>query len=70
MFDKLKAMLHDELDRIQQDGEMDDTVLDHIDKIAHALKCLATYEAMEKAERSIDDRYRDDRRRSDWRPRY
>ena len=71
MYDKLKDMLHDELSRIQDEGELSETSLDHADKIVHTLKCLATYEAMERAERSREDRYRDDdRRRSDWRSRY
>ena len=71
MYEKLKDMLHDELTRIQDEGELSETSLDHADKIVHTLKCLATYEAMERAERSREDRYRDDdRRRSDRRSRY
>ena len=44
---KLKAMLHDELDRIADKDELNPSSLDMVDKLAHALKCIATVEAME-----------------------
>lgn len=43
----LKDMLHAELDRIQEKGDLSATSLEHADVIVHTLKCLATYEAME-----------------------
>ena len=72
MYDRLKDMLHDELDRIQNDGDLTDTSLDHADKIVHALKSIATIEAMERSQ-DRPDRYRDDRSRDryeDYRRRY
>jgi len=56
MYAKLKDMLHKELDRIEESGDLSAASLAHVDTIAHALKCLATYEAME--ERSSDRSYR------------
>ena len=50
MFEVLYDALHRELDKIAQkydDGnELTAQDLEHIDKMAHALKCIATYEAM------------------------
>lgn len=67
MYGKLKDMLHKELDHIEESGELTAATLAHVDTIAHALKCLATYEAMEeRSDRSYRsrDRYdRDDYRR-------
>ena len=66
MYSKLKDMLHKELDKIEDSGELTAASLAHVDTIAHALKCLATYEAMEErsGSRSRDrDYYRDDYRR-------
>ena len=52
---KLKAMLHDELDRIADKDELNPSSLDMVDKLAHALKCIATVEAMEDAGYSEHD---------------
>ena len=51
MFERLCDTLHREMEIIEDkyaDGKTPMTAqdLEHIDKIAHALKCLATYEAM------------------------
>lgn len=46
-FNRLKDMLEGELDRIQSKGEINTSSLEQADKIAHTLKCLATYETME-----------------------
>ena len=62
MYDKLKDMLRDELDRIQDDGDLNDDTLDHANKITHTLKSIATIEAMERSQDRGSDRYRDDRR--------
>ena len=51
MFDGIVEAMHRELEHIEQklsDGKtsMSNSDLDDVDKLAHALKCLATYEAM------------------------
>ena len=46
---KLKAMLHDELDRIADKDELNMQSLEMVDKIAHSLKCIETVQAMEEA---------------------
>ena len=50
MFDIICDALHREMEKLAQkydDGnELTSQELDHIDKMAHALKCIATYEAM------------------------
>ena len=51
MFDRICDALHEEMEQIQQklsDGKTRMSVqdLDEIDKIAHALKCIKTYDAM------------------------
>ena len=59
MYRKLKEMLHKELDQIEDSGELTASTLAHVDTIAHALKCIATYEAMEdRSSRRSDDDYR------------
>ena len=45
----LKEMLHAELERIQSKGELDMSILEQIDKLAHSLKDILTVEAMEDA---------------------
>lgn len=45
----LKEMLHAELERIQTKGELDMSILEQIDKLAHSLKDILTVEAMEDA---------------------
>ena len=77
-YDELKELLHAELKRIEQTGELTTTSLDHADKLAHCLKSILTIEAMEDAgerhrryddgyesrsRRGMTDRYRDDYRR-------
>ena len=62
MFDKACDSLHMELDQIEQklaDGKtrMTNQDLADIDKIAHALKCLATYEAMKGGSEYGGDSY-------------
>ena len=47
-FRKLKDMLETELEHIEERGELSAGSLAQADTIAHALKCLATYEAMEE----------------------
>ena len=68
MFDIIVDALHHEMDLLCEkydDGKISMTGqdLEHIDKIAHALKCLATYEAMK-------ERPRRSRYDSDYRSRY
>lgn len=46
-FKRLTDMLEQELDRIESRGELTAGSLAQADTIAHTLKCLATYEAME-----------------------
>ena len=55
MFDVICDVLHREMETIEDkyaDGKtpMNGQDLEHIDKMAHALKCLATYEAMKASE--------------------
>lgn len=45
---ELKKMLNEELEHIQQRGELSAASLAQADTIAHTLKCLATVEAMDK----------------------
>lgn len=69
----LKEMLHAELERIQTKGELDMSILEQADKLAHTLKDILTIEAMEDRdsrgyeERSHGSRYRDMGRFSDRR---
>jgi len=67
MYDRLKDMLHDELDRIQDNGDINETSLQHINLITHSLKSIATIEAMERSSHDRSDRYRDDYRGRDYR---
>ena len=51
MFEGICEMLHRELDQLEEkyskgNGQMNMQDLEEIDKASHALKCLATYEAM------------------------
>ena len=50
MFEGIKEALHHEMDQLDEKfaggAQMSGQELDHIDKMAHALKSLATYEAM------------------------
>ena len=66
MFEGIKDTLHGELRDLENkfaNGEnLTVTDLDQIDKMAHALKCLATYEAMENAEPRSRARYTRDSR--------
>ena len=67
---ELKDMLHAELERIQQKGELSAASLAQADTIAHTLKDLATVEAMENSGYSekYAERYRyDDGSRRDRR---
>ena len=54
MFEIICDALHSEMEKLAQkydDGnELTAQDLDHIDKMAHALKCIATYEAMKGEE--------------------
>ena len=69
MFDIICDALHREMEKLAQkydDGnELTAQELDHIDKMAHALKCITTYDAMvgdggyERRSRT-SGRYRDD----------
>ena len=68
MFDNLCETLHRELkdmdNKYADDIALSEQDLDHIDKMAHALKCIVTYDAMtgdgyERRTRSTG-RYRDD----------
>lgn len=51
MFEGICAALHREMEQLDekfsQGSPMNGQELDHIDKMAHALKSLATYEAMQ-----------------------
>lgn len=51
MFEGICAALHREMEQLDekfsQGASMNGQELDHIDKMAHALKSLATYEAMQ-----------------------
>lgn len=50
MFEGICEALHREMDQIEEKvsngGQLSGQDLEHIDKMAHALKSLATYEAM------------------------
>lgn len=50
-------MLHAELNRIQQKGELSAASLAQADTIAHTLKDISTVEAMEKAEGGYSENY-------------
>ena len=56
MYETICMKLHEELARIEEkyrsrgDAEMSSADLEIVDKISHALKSLATYEAMEGAQ--------------------
>lgn len=55
MFDELCEVLHREMAQLEEKyagGKvpMNGSDLEHIDKMAHALKCLATYEAMKSGD--------------------
>lgn len=68
----LKEMLNAELERIQSKGELDMSILEQADKLAHTLKDILTVEAMEDRdtryeERGHGSRYRDSGRFSDRR---
>lgn len=62
MFEGICDILHREMEMFEEkysDGKttMVPQDLAHIDTIAHALKCLATYEAMKGAEYRSKSRY-------------
>ena len=69
MFDNICETLHRELkemdDKYADDIALSEQDLEHIDKMAHALKCITTYDAMvgdggyERRSRT-SGRYRDD----------
>lgn len=48
-YEGLTEMLHAELDRIQERGELSAASLAQADTIAHTLKDIATFEAMEES---------------------
>lgn len=56
MFDSIYDAIHREMDGIAEkysNGvQLSEKDLDMVDKMAHALKCLATYEAMNSRSRS------------------
>ena len=58
MYNKICETLHRELDmlteRFENGAGMSVSDLDMIDKASHALKCLATYEAMTGGDRDYD----------------
>ena len=66
MFEIICDALHHEMEKIAQkydDGnELTEQDIGHIDMMAHALKCIATYDAMQGEGRSRErysrDRYR------------
>lgn len=53
MFEAICEALHHEMDtmgdKFDKGDAMSNADLDHIDKMAHALKCIATYETMKGA---------------------
>ena len=55
MFDKIYETIHRELDKLDEKyaagAQMTGKDLEDIDLMAHAIKCLATYEAMTEADR-------------------
>ena len=67
MFEVIKDVLHKELDKLEEKYDLDEQTmtsqdLEHIDMMVHALKSIATYEAMQgegrTRERYPRDRYR------------
>ena len=55
MFDGIVDAIHREMETLEDryakgDRQMTDTDLNAVDKMAHALKCIATYDAMIRAE--------------------
>ena len=65
MFDGICEALHRELDNYDNKlmggkAPMSSQDLDNIDRMAHALKSLATYSAMKGEDRRIYSRYRED----------
>lgn len=66
MFEGICDAIHDELHDLEakyaEGGKLTEQELEHIDTMAHALKCLKTYEAM--AEYGDYDRYPRGRRPS------
>ena len=65
MFDGICEALHRELDSYDNKlmggkAPMSSQDLDNIDKMAHALKSLATYSAMKGEDRRTYSRYRED----------
>ena len=62
MYTKIVDALHDELEildeRYANGGKLSAADLDMIDKATHALKCLATYEAMTDRGRRYEREYR------------
>jgi len=62
MFDGIYDVLHREMEQMEEKyaggAPISAQELDHIDKMAHALKCLATYEAMREGyEKRPSSRY-------------
>ena len=55
---ELEEMLCDEIDRITERKDLNNSSLDMLDKLTHTLKSLKTIDAME--EYSEDDGYRHD----------
>ena len=67
MFEGIYDAIHHEMDVLEDKysggAQISTQDLENMDKMAHTLKCLATYEAMTKAERRPAERYsRYDRR--------
>ena len=56
-FRRLKDMLEGELSHIEDRGELNAASLSQADSIAHTLKCIATYEAMEDSQGGYSERY-------------
>ena len=63
MYEGIYDVLHGELEMLEEkytkDGNLTAQDLETIDKCAHALKCMATYDAMREASRPSRNR-RDD----------
>ena len=61
MFEGICDAIHRELDHLEEKYEagtqLSQQDLEHIDKMAHALKSLATYDAMKGERRRVADRY-------------
>ena len=47
IIETLHREIHDIEERVNNGGKFNEQDLNYVDKMAHALKCLATYEAME-----------------------